>query len=155
MNLEEERKINEKRSNNSRVGNTNAVKYDPEAVARHIRDYCEKAYAEGDIVFLEDIQLHFRRNQKAKKLIPTNNYIYEYAKNNPVVSEALEELKIQQKSALLKRGLLGTYNPTIVKLIASANHGMHEKNNTDITTDGEKIPSFNLAEVIKAANADT
>ena len=54
-------------------------------------------------------------------------------------SLSLDRIVEAQKKVLLNKGLSGEYNPTIAKLILSANHGMSEKTETDITSKGEKI----------------
>lgn len=64
-------------------------------------------------------------------------------KNKPEFLGALKRLKQSQKLNLMNNALQGTYNPTIAKLILSANHGMNEKTETDHTSsDGSmKMPT--------------
>lgn len=72
-------------------------------------------------------------------------------------SYALSKIDEEQKQRLINMGLSGEYNSTIAKLVLSANHGMAEKNETDLTSKGEKIDGFKL-EFIKpnaANNQDT
>lgn len=65
--------------------------------------------------------------------------LYEWAKLYPNFSNALERIVDEQKERLINCGLAGTYQPVIVKLMLSSNHGMREK--SDVTTDGEKLPT--------------
>jgi len=64
--------------------------------------------------------------------------IYEWAKNHKRFSNALGQIKIEQKKRLIEMGLSGDYNPTIAKLVLSANHGMVERQ--DVTTKGNELP---------------
>ncbi len=64
--------------------------------------------------------------------------IYEWAKKHTNFSNALVQIKTEQKKRLIEMGLSGDYNSTIAKLVLSANHGMIERK--DITTNGEKLP---------------
>jgi hypothetical protein len=50
---------------------------------------------------------------------------------------ALEEVNTAQLNQLENRGMNGTGNPTITKLLLSANHGMKER--TDVTSNDETI----------------
>ena len=50
---------------------------------------------------------------------------------------ALEKIENLQGKILQNKGLLGEFNPTITKLMLSANHGMREK--SDITSDDKPI----------------
>ena len=65
--------------------------------------------------------------------------LYEWAEKNPEFSDALAKVKLEQMERLINKGLAGDYNPTIAKLILSANHGMRER--ADLTTDDEKLPA--------------
>jgi hypothetical protein len=59
------------------------------------------------------------------------NWVNEY----PHFSAAMHEFEGLQKGDLIRNGLLGRYNPQIVKFLLSANHGMSEKavNDTTVT----------------------
>ena len=52
--------------------------------------------------------------------------LYEWEKRYPEFSDALEKIRVEQKERLINMGLSGDYNPTIAKLVLSANHGMRE-----------------------------
>lgn len=65
--------------------------------------------------------------------------IYEWRDKHPEFSNTLEEIDLLQKKMLIECGLSNDYNPTIVKLMLSSNHGMSEK--TDITSKGEALAS--------------
>jgi len=47
--------------------------------------------------------------------------------------KALERLKNKQKQVLVAKGLTGDFNSAIAKLVLSANHGMHEKQESQVT----------------------
>ena len=70
--------------------------------------------------------------------------LYEWEKKNPMFSNALDKIRTEQQKRLVEGGLSGDYNSTIAKLILSANHGMKEKTETDITSGGDKITGFNF-----------
>ena len=60
------------------------------------------------------------------------------------------KIKQEQKERLADNGLAGKYNPTIAKLILSANHDMREKVDTDVTSKGDKIiPILPLNDVLR------
>lgn len=65
--------------------------------------------------------------------------IYEWRDKFPEFLHSLDLIVGEQQKRLINKGLSGDYNPTIAKLILSANHGMREK--SDITTDDEKLPA--------------
>ncbi len=77
--------------------------------------------------------------------------LYEWSKEHPAFSNALEEIKTEQLERLINNGLNGDYNSTIAKLMLSSNHGMREKSETDVTSGGEKI-TFGIAEAIAKKN---
>ena len=70
-----------------------------------------------------------------------------WGKKYPEFLCSLEKLHQSQQKHLINRGLNGTGNSTIAKLLLSANHGIHEKTETDhgITDD--------LAELMKEIGA--
>ena len=51
----------------------------------------------------------------------------------PQFSAAMREFEGLQKGDLVRNGLLGRYNPQLVKFLLSANHGMSEKAVSDTT----------------------
>jgi len=59
-----------------------------------------------------------------------------WGKANPEFLRAINEAKAMQRDMLMQGGLMGSYKDTIVKLILSTNHGMHEKNATDLKHEG-------------------
>lgn len=65
--------------------------------------------------------------------------LYEWEKKHPEFSDALDLIRKEQQQRLLNMGLSGDYNPTIAKLVLSANHNMREKTETDVTSGGDKI----------------
>lgn len=67
--------------------------------------------------------------------------LVEWRKQHKEFSAAVERISQFQKERLINKGLSGDYNPSIAKLILSANHGMAEKTQQDITTGGKELPA--------------
>ncbi len=85
----------------------------------------------------EYIQLSLKQNKTTTEL-PTLvglaiyfdkvvNTLKNWGKEHPEFLTALKKLQAYQKRELINRGLLGTYNSTIAKLILSSNHMMTER----------------------------
>lgn len=72
--------------------------------------------------------------------------MYKWAKENKDFDKALSEIKKIQKKRLMNMGLSGDYNPTIAKLILSANHGLSEKTEQKITGSLSLSQLFDKAE---------
>ena len=53
--------------------------------------------------------------------------INEWCKEHKEFSVAITKIKNKQCKELVNKGLEGSYNPTIAKLLLSANHGMAER----------------------------
>lgn len=79
--------------------------------------------------------------------------LYEWEKDHPDFSNALDKIRTEQQTRLINEGLAGNYNSTIAKLILSSNHGMKEKTETDLTSGGERIGGFNY--IIPNGNDNT
>lgn len=62
--------------------------------------------------------------------------IYEWSKEHKEFSDILDNLLALQEEELIERGLEGSFNPTITKLMLTK-HGYTDK--SDLTTGGEKI----------------
>lgn len=73
-----------------------------------------------------------------------------WAKEHPEFFDALERIDAEQRERLIDKGLSGDYNPTIAKLILSANHGMAEKSESKNEHSGNV--SFNLTDLLHKAN---
>lgn len=58
--------------------------------------------------------------------------VYEWKDIYPEFSQSLSKILKEQEARLLNNGLQGTYNPTIAKLVLSANHGYKEKTESEI-----------------------
>jgi DNA-binding XRE family transcriptional regulator len=67
----------------------------------------------------------------------TKQTMLNWGKEHKDFLDALAKLKDQQAVELINKGLNNKVNPTIAKLVLSANHGMRE--GTDVTTDGKEI----------------
>ena len=68
--------------------------------------------------------------------------LYNWGDKHEEFLHALEEIKNLQSIMLQNGGLSGALNATISKLMLSANHGISEKTEQDITSKGEKIDGF-------------
>jgi len=56
----------------------------------------------------------------------------DWAKAHPDFQSAILRIKDAQKRRLMEKGVAGTYNSTIAKLILSSNHGMAEKSEHEV-----------------------
>lgn len=56
----------------------------------------------------------------------------------PKFSDTIQKISTLQEAVTLSKSITSVFNPTISKLILS-NHGYHEKQYTDITTNGESL----------------
>jgi len=65
----------------------------------------------------------------ARFLGVTKQTLFNWEEDYPKVAKGLELIKQEQFQRLIDEGLAGYYNPTITKLILSANHGMEEETN--------------------------
>ena len=74
----------------------------------------------------------------ARHLDVARSSIYEWAKEHKEFSDILEDILAEQAERLVNNGLSGDYNPTIAKLILTK-HGYSDKQDTDITTNGESL----------------
>lgn len=61
--------------------------------------------------------------------------LYEWASIHDIFSDALTKIKAEQHKRLIDKGLSGTYNSTIAKLVLSSNHGYAEKSESQVTAD--------------------
>lgn len=75
--------------------------------------------------------------------------VYDWKENKPAFSDMLEELLFIQEKILLTGGLSGNMNSTITKLVL-AKHNYSDKQETDITTGGEKIEVITRTVIDKA-----
>lgn len=113
-------------------------------------DYRED-YIEVVDMYLEDRKDYYdTETKKFKVRIPTiegfaqfigvnKTTLYEWEKKHPEFSNALDKIRTEQQQRLIDNGLSGDYNPTIAKLVLSANHGMREK--SDVTTNDKELPT--------------
>ena len=109
--------------------------YDDEILAKTL-EYLEKHKLLGDPVpTVEGL---------ADELGSTKKTLYTWGEIHPEFLHALERLKTKQGRLLQAGGLGAAFQPMITKLMLSANHGMAEKNETDVTSGGEKIKGFTV-----------
>lgn len=76
--------------------------------------------------------------------------MYNWAEKHETFLQSLRKIKREQKKRLMEEGLAGNYNPTIAKLILSANHGMRE--GQDITSDGKQISNYDPEQIKRTAS---
>lgn len=69
--------------------------------------------------------------------------LYSWADEHPEFLHTLELIKQAQKERLVSKSISGDYNSTIVKLMLSANHGMREKTDLEVSN-----PDGNLKTII-------
>lgn len=70
----------------------------------------------------------------ARRIGVHKDTLYAWSQEHKDFSDSLSQIVAEQQTRLINKGLAGVYNPTITKLILSANHGMAEK-----TTSEQKI----------------
>lgn len=123
-------------------------KYDPSFIAeadKYIKESQDEEVQELVGLSAKGTELY---KKKLKVNIPTiesfavrlgvnKTTLYEWAKDNEEFSNALSRIKTEQQKRLMNSGLSGDYNPTIAKLVLSANHDMREK--SDVTSDEKPI----------------
>lgn len=129
-----------------------------------VDDYLEENQDEVEAVLESENERtgRVRYDPKLKVKLPTiegfaryinvsKKSLYNWEKEHPKFLHALEKIKIEQQQRLINMGLSGDYNPTIAKLVLSANHNMREK--ADLTSDNKEIGS-NLIDLIKYAHSE-
>ncbi len=89
----------------------------------------------------------------AQYLKVSREVIYKWAREYPDFKEALDRITAEQKSRLMENGTAGSYNSTITKLILSANHGMNEKTESEVTHRMPK-PILDLDEDVPEDNSN-
>lgn len=91
----------------------------------------DDSYIDGIYEYIEGWQVYddaIPTVERAAKHIGCKlSSIYDQAKQNKELSEALGEIKLVQKLVLLNASLTGEFNSNIAKLIFSANHQLSEK----------------------------
>jgi len=120
------------------------TKYDPEFINKaddylelHTDEETEQEKKEGWVTYGVKVKLP-TIDGFARYIGVVKSTMYDWAKDHPEFSNALESIRVEQKERLINMGLAGDYNSTITKLILSSNHGMAERK--DITTKGKELP---------------
>lgn len=67
---------------------------------------------------------------------------YNWAEKHPEFLQSLERIKTRQHRRLLNGGLANEFNPAIVRLGLSTNHGYTDKSATDVTSQGQAVQSM-------------
>ena len=78
----------------------------------------------------------------------TKKTLYNWSKEHKEFLHALDKIMTIQAERLIDDGIYGgkEVNATIVKLLLMNNHDMREKNDTDMTSGGEKITEIRIIE---------
>ena len=78
----------------------------------------------------------------------TKKTLYNWSKEHKEFLHALDKITTIQAERLIDDGIYGgkEVNATIVKLLLMNNHDMREKNDTDMTSGGEKITEIRIIE---------
>ena len=81
----------------------------------------------------------------------TKKTLYNWSKEHEEFLHALDKIMTIQAERLIDDGIYGgkEVNATIVKLLLMNNHDMREKNDTDMTSGGEKITEIRIIEDAK------
>ena len=114
--------------------------------------------------YCDDVNAYLSAYESRGQTIPTREGFCEFiGSTKPTILRwaeahdefryALEKIDTQQALRLQNKGLLGEYNPTITKLILSANHDMKEK--SDFTSDNKAIPPLLVKFLDGKDNGDT
>lgn len=74
--------------------------------------------------------------------------IYDWSSKEKEFSDIVDDIKAEQASTLINKGLKGDFNSSIAKLMLSK-HGYTEKTETDITTKGEAITPIGSETIAK------
>lgn len=89
----------------------------------------------------------------AKYINVSRKTLYNWANEHPDFEEALEAIDQEQYERLINAGLEGSYNPTITKVLLSANHGVKE--GIDASFKGEVTTVFKDEQIDKIAERIT
>lgn len=111
------------------------TKYDPKFI-KEVDKYLIAVDPEDEAHYIEN---HLPKLSSFAIWLNVNHEtLTEWAKKYPEFSASLNKITNKQLERLIDDGLYGNANPTIAKLILSANHGMRER--TDLTTNDKDIP---------------
>lgn len=116
------------------------VKYttDAEMVAK-VEEYIESCVDEYDA----DTKQRKVRLPKiaslALRLGVSKETVNQWERLHPQFSEAVDKVRALQEERLSDEGLAGNYNPLLAKLHLAANHGMADKVDQDIKSNGETL----------------
>ena len=82
--------------------------------------------------------------------------LYRWSRHHKQFRNALRKLMTIQAKTLIDDGIYGgkEVNASIVKLLLMSNHGMREKNDTDVTSGGESVNPI-LVRFIDKKDGDT
>jgi hypothetical protein len=120
----------------------------------YLEEYVEQAfdYADGGWMELGDA---IPTLDRLAILLGTNvSTMSDWANKHDDFSSALERVKTQQKLALMNGSLNGEYNAQIAKMLFSANHGMSEKTEQHMTSDGSLAPTHVVLQGVAAHHED-
>src|SRR5580704_19731106 len=101
--------------------------YDADEIAQGVTAYIASAHSLSFLPTVEGLAVH---------LSVARSTLYLWADEHPAFSDILEQLLAAQSSQLIQNGLVGTYNPTITKLMLTK-HGYKDK--SDLTSGDKPI----------------
>lgn len=113
-------------------------------------------------MFFDDILKYVKDNPKCRSLAEAAVEVGEYEelvqylinKFPDTVFKSIKKAKDIVKNRLVNQGLDGDANPTMAIFILKNNHGMSDKQQTDITTGGDKLNSSIKVEIINSDESE-
>lgn len=103
-------------------------KYKTEAFIKEFVEYCEE---KKELVSLCGLAVYIEVCEET---------IQEWKKSKKGFSASVKRIKQISKNQLLNGGLSGSYSAKVTCMALSANHGMHEKKETELTGDLRLLP---------------
>lgn len=82
----------------------------------------------------------------------SNIYLWASQEDKEIFSDIVEQVREKQSKTLVNKGLNGDFNAPITKLMLTK-HGYVDKQETDVTTGGDKITANNPEALAAAATA--
>jgi hypothetical protein len=135
MAKKDKKTVKKKKAVNRRAKAGQPTKYKPE--------FCQKVtdYIEGCLNTDEEKERELPTRAGVALLLDVSLVTIDtWGKTHGKFLCALEKVKTSQQSQLINRCLNGTGNATIGKMLLSANHGLHEKQETELSGDVRLLP---------------
>tara|TARA_R110000868_G_scaffold267507_1_gene526807 strand:+ start:15 stop:434 length:420 start_codon:yes stop_codon:yes gene_type:complete len=119
----------------------NAEKLGRGRPSSYLPEYADIAYEYSENTWKDCGDLIPTIERLAKVLGHTVKGLRDWGNKYEDFGASLDAIKETQKIVLFNGSLGGEYNATIAKLILSANHGMSEKTEQHMTSDGSLAPT--------------